>query len=445
MPSPPGTVTPGPTAIVIGAYDSQLKWAAAIRVALEDRGFVCRTVVPTDIRHAVSAEQRESYAQAHLEWLSWDEIIDAGLSSDVVVMGLHGPLVTRFSHDLYQRHLAGAERLPITVSGWVGVIIEKITTGYLARSATDVVCVNSRSDLRTFEGAAHALHLSTENLVLSGLPLLTSGKPELQPGAAAPRAVLFADQPTVPVLRADRLYVYRRLIAYARRHPDRQVILKPRHRIGEDTYHQMQYHPEDLLSGVETPPNFSIDYTSISDQLDHVDLLLTVSSTAALEAVGAGVRVAFVADLGVREQMGNHIFLDSGLLRTFDEIENDDLGDPDAEWVDDYFVFNDGIGPAERIALRVVDLLQTREAGGSTPQQESWSSSFFQTQYRIAEERRGMSEVGEAVAVAAEESFSARERMVMLSRALLPTRALIGLRRVRRRVRRLRRRLATPS
>lgn len=90
----------------------------------------------------------------------------------------------------------------------------------------------------------------------------------------------------------------------------------------------MQFHPP-LLRGVVVPPSFSLDHRPITVQLDSIDLLLTVSSTAALEAAGAGVGVAFVADLGVREQLGNHILLGSGLLRTFDQIEADDLGVPE--------------------------------------------------------------------------------------------------------------------
>ena len=34
---------------------------------------------------------------------------------------------------------------------------------------------------------------------------------------------MFADQPTVPQTREDRLYIYQRLLAYARAHPDRQL------------------------------------------------------------------------------------------------------------------------------------------------------------------------------------------------------------------------------
>ena len=94
------------------------------------------------------------------------------------------------------------------------------------------------------------------------------------------------------------------------------MVLKPRHRIGEDTYHRMRHHPETLLAGTELPANFSIDYTPIGEQLPTVDLLITVSSTACLEALDHGSRVALVLDLGLHERYGNHVFLDSGLLRT---------------------------------------------------------------------------------------------------------------------------------
>ena len=74
--------------------------------------------------------------------------------------------------------------------------------------------------------------------------------------------------------------------------------------------------------------------------------MLTVSSTAALEAVGAGVRTAFIAELDVREQLGNHIFLGSGLLRTFDQLEIDDVGVPARSWIEDYFFDTHAVTPA---------------------------------------------------------------------------------------------------
>jgi hypothetical protein len=369
---------PRRTAILVAAFDSQLKWAGTIRTALESRGFACQTIAPSDIRHAISESQLADYGGGAVTYLRWADLLTASLNADVVVLAIQGPQVRRFCHDMFDLvELTGAAP-PVMITGWVGVIIEKIVAGYLERYATDIVAVNSRSDLATFEKAAHSLHLPTDNLLLSGLPLL-SGEYREAPVDAPIKTVLFADQPTVPQAREDRLYLYHRLLAYAQAHPDRQVVLKPRHRIGEDTFHRMKFHPEALLIGVGRPPNFFIDYTPISDRLASLDLMLTVSSTAALEGVGAGVRTAFIADLGVREQLGNHIFLDSGLLRTFDQLERDEIGVPVKGWIDDYFFEACSVAPAEKLADRALEL--TMRADRRCPQ--AWATALFASQHEL--------------------------------------------------------------
>ena len=369
---------PNRTAIFVVAFDSQLKWAETLRSALESRGFTCRTIIPSDIRHAISDSQLADNGGGAVGYLPWADLVTASLNADVVVLAIQGPLVRRFCHDLFDVVEVTGVAPPVTITGWVGVIIEKIVAGYLERYPTDIVAVNSRSDLATFEKVARSLQLPTDNLVLSGLPLL-SGDHREAPVDALIKTVMFADQPTVPQTREDRLYLYHRLLAYARAHPDRQVVLKPRHRIGEDTFHRMKFHPEALLSGVRRPPNFSIDYAPISDRLANLDLMLTISSTAALEAVGAGVRTAFIADLDVREQLGNHIFLDSGLLRTFDQLENDDVGVPAKSWLDDYFFDTPGVRPAERIADRALEL--ARRVNRHRPQ--AWNTALFASQHEL--------------------------------------------------------------
>jgi hypothetical protein len=367
-----------PTAILVAAFDSQLKWAGTIRRALESRGFACQLIVPSDIRHTISDGQLADYNGGGVAYLPWTELVSASLKVDAVVLAVHGPLVRRFCHDLFDAVEVTRALPPVTISGWVGVIIEKIIAGYLERFATDIVAVNSRSELATFEAVARNLHLSTGNLVLSGLPLLSGERPK--PFVDTPiRRVLFADQPTVPQTREDRLYIYQRLLAYARTHQDRQVVLKPRRRIGEDTFHRMKFHPEILLRGVRTPRNFSIDYTPISEHLADLDLMLTVSSTAALEAVGAGVRTAFIADLDVREQLGNHIFLESGLLRTFDQLEKDDIGIPTENWIEDYFFSTSGVTPAQRLADRALALVMG--AGRGRP--PTWNTALFASQHEL--------------------------------------------------------------
>jgi hypothetical protein len=107
--------------------------------------------------------------------------------------------------------------------------------------------------------------------------------------------------------------------------------------------------------------------------------MLTVSSTAALEAAGAGVRTAFIADLDVREQLGNHIFLDSGLLRTFDQLEKDDIGAPAKSWVEDHLFDTAGVRPAEKIAERALEL--TLQAHRGRPQ--TWNTALFASQHEL--------------------------------------------------------------
>ena len=366
------------TAILVAAFDSQLKWAGTIQRELESRGFACQVIVPSDIRHAISDGQLADYSGSAVAYLPWTELVTASLNVDVVVLAVQGPHVRRFCHDLFDAvELAGTVP-PVTISGWVGVIIEKIIAGYLDRLGTNIVAVNSRSNLATFEAVARSLDLPADNLVLSGLPLL-SGEHREMPVGTPIRTVMFADQPTVPQSREDRLYIYQRLLAYARAHPDRQVVLKPRHRIGEDTIHRMKFHPEVLLSGLRQPPNFSIDYTPIADRLADLDLMLTVSSTAALESVGAGVRTALIADLDVREQLGNHIFLDSGLLRTFDQLERDDVGIPAKSWFEDYFFDTNGVTPAQLLADRALDLTQRSDRG----RPRAWQTALFASQHEL--------------------------------------------------------------
>lgn len=369
--SPP----PRRTALLVAAFDSQLKWCAGIRDELEARGFACRVVVP-HTRSALSTEQIHDAGFEFVHYVSWPDLVSEAVASGVVVCALSGPMTRRLTIEVAlastRRHGPDPEPGPILVSGWVGIIIEKITAGYLDRAGTDVVAVNSAHDLAYFRTVGATLGLPMDNLVLSGLPFL-SGTPS--PARTGPvTSVLFADQPTVPASPVERRHVYRRLIAYARAHPDRDVVLKPRHRPGEDTFHRMAHHPADLVADEDVPDNFRIDYSPIAQALPDVDLLLTMSSTACLEAIDHGCRVALVLDLGVNERYGNHVFLDSGLLRTFDQIIDDDIGSPDANWHGGYFGGRDR--PANET---IVDRVEALLASGVRPSHEVWESPYFRS------------------------------------------------------------------
>lgn len=344
-----------PRVLLVAAFDSQLTWAAHVGRELTARGFACTYVAPRE-RSALSPRQREAAGVPEVIDVSRSRLLEVARQADVVVIALAGPEIAALCRDL--QAAAGAEPGPVVVTGWVGVIIEKITAGYLDRSLADVVAVNAQHELEHFREVARQLDLDTDNLLLSGLPLLSTAPRPQRTGPV--RHLVFADQPTVPATADERRYLYRRLLDYARRHRDRSVVLKPRHRPGEDTFHRMDHHPEDLLALDEKPDNFRFDYRPIPRLLAENDLLVTVSSTACLEAIDHGCRVALVLDLGIHERLGNQVFLESGLLRTFDQIEADDLGTPDPAWVGSWFGGRDA-APAALIADRVEKLLASGE------------------------------------------------------------------------------------
>ncbi|WP_375000339.1 DUF6716 putative glycosyltransferase [Aeromicrobium sp. CTD01-1L150] len=357
-----------PTALVVAAFDSQLKWASAIWSELRSRGFACRVAAPRTMA-TLSQEQIAATGVDHVELVAADELVDVALEHDVVVNALSGPFVHDFTLELAER--GGDGPGPVVVAGWVGVIIEKLTAGYLDRSAADVVAVNAQHELQHFAGVARRLGIGTDNLLLSGLPILsTSPRPQ---DTGPIRTVLFADQPTVPNGPVERLHLYRRLVDHARRHPERTVLLKPRHRRGEGTFHRMHHHPQDLLADDDLPANVEFTHRPVPDLLEEVDLLLTMSSTACLEAVDRGRRVALVLDLGVHERHGNHVFLDSGLLRTFDQVDVDDLGAPEPAWMDSWFGGREVAPP-----VAIVDRVEALLASGDRPSRTALGSPYLQ-------------------------------------------------------------------
>ncbi len=71
----------------------------------------------------------------------------------------------------------------------------------------------------------------------------------------------------------------------------------------------------------------------MGEVLDGADLLVTVSSTAALESLHRSIPTAILTDLGIREALGNHHFLGSGCLASWDQIDSGLLPTGDPVWL----------------------------------------------------------------------------------------------------------------
>ena len=354
--------------LLLANFDSSLKYAGRLAEAVAALGAEPDIRIPTTVApHGLGPAQVRAATGRPVRFEPWPDLVAAAAASDVVVPVFDGLTVERFIREV---HAAAGPRMPVVGSGYVGMALTDVEGGFLARSLADVLAVSSRSDLHDFGVAARALGLPDENLLLAGLALLPARPAPPRTGPI--RTVLFADQPTVPRRVPERTYLWDRLAAYAERHPDRTVLLRPRHRPGEDTFHRMEFSPVTWAASRTLPPNLRIDHAPIDALIPASDLLLTVSSTAALEAVAAGVRVAFIAEW-INNASLNPRLLPSGLLRRFDDIDADRVGAPDPAWLDDVFPAAEGPSPAERFAARLLAV-----AAGDAPRvhQALWDSTY---------------------------------------------------------------------
>ncbi|MGD9483434.1 DUF6716 putative glycosyltransferase [Streptomyces sp. TRM70308] len=250
---------------------------------------------------------------------------------DVVLLSCVGGTVQAMLHGLAHQW-RGRERRPTVVTGYVGVVYEKLTDGLLLRHGADMVLANSAYDAERFRAVYAGVGAGTDGVVECALPFL--GGARYTPSDERPHTVTFAVQPSVPETRQDRLYLLRRAVGHARKHPEREVLIKLRSKPGEHTTHveELPYQrlAERLPGGL--PVNCRLVYGHMGEVLDRTDLLVTVSSTAALESLHRSVPTAVLTDLGVRESLGNHYFVGSGCLTSWDRLDAGEVPRADPEW-----------------------------------------------------------------------------------------------------------------
>ncbi|MDG9691371.1 DUF6716 putative glycosyltransferase [Streptomyces mutabilis] len=341
----PASATKALRVAVLADSDTRWKWGAltASRIAPESPGstdvhldgYLLRgraTPTPRQLREVgVTADTlREVTA---VEFLRAMGDATGEESYDVLVLALVGGGVQAMLHGLGRVWQDRADR-PVVVTGYVGVVYEKLADGLLLRHGADVVLANSRQDAERFRAVYEGVGADASAVTEVALPFLGgaayTGEPD---GDDRPYTVVFAAQPSVPDNRGDRVYLLERLIRHARRHPEREVVLKLRSKPGEHTTHIEELPYQKLVQRADPPPNFRLVYGHMGEVLDRTDLLVTISSTAALESLHRRIPTAVLTDLGVRETLGNHHFVGSGCLASWDQLDEGHRPVPDAEWV----------------------------------------------------------------------------------------------------------------
>lgn len=113
---------------------------------------------------------------------------------DVVVLALVGGAVQAMLHGLAALELP---RRPVVVTGYVGVVYEKLADGLLLRHGADVVLANSRHDAARFRAVYEGVGADASSVTEAALPFLGGEPHRAQEGRDT---VVFAAQPSVPAV-----------------------------------------------------------------------------------------------------------------------------------------------------------------------------------------------------------------------------------------------------
>ncbi|MER5643023.1 DUF6716 putative glycosyltransferase [Streptosporangium sp. NPDC002524] len=319
--------------LAVADSDSYLKWAACL---LRDLPSGCETELAV-IRTPITPSTAQIHAAvdgsaADPPVLSARALRRAAerFRPDVVLVACTGPVVDVLAGDV----LAGLRPRPVFVSGLPGISVPATEKAWLFRSGCDLFVLHSGREVEEFSEIGARLGGGGQ-IGLARLPFLRG---DAEVPATGPRdRVVFATQAKVPRRREERERVLLSLAELAGRRPDLDIVVKLRALDTERQTHNERYHYQRLWQSLAeegrvraAAVRFAVG--PMHEHLAHAAGFVTVSSTAALEAIAQEVPLLVLSDFGVGAEMINLVFEDSGLLGTLDDLTAGRFLDPDDGW-----------------------------------------------------------------------------------------------------------------
>jgi hypothetical protein len=368
-------------ALVIADSDSYVKWGAAVHDRMPARWH--RTMVVIGSRAVPSAEQlatalagsslgtdsgraglgRPGSGRPGSATVPVVDLVDVAdhvrrHRPDVVLMAVRGEVVRVLVRAIVAAAAEASLDRPVFVSGLPGISIPATSKALYYRSQVDYFLLHSKREIREFRALAEKMGIA-QSFGLGTLPFLPERSPDVRSGGS----IVFAAQAKVPREREDRIAVLRALADTAVAFPGRRVVIKVRAKRGETQTHAERYPFDDLLDAADllaqigsVPPNLVVEGGPMLDHLAAASGLVTVSSTAAIEAAAIGVPVIALDDFGVSPEMINLVFSGSGLLASSTDLRAGRFRTPEPAWLDDNYFHaeadNDWIAGIEALVRR---------------------------------------------------------------------------------------------
>jgi hypothetical protein len=332
-------VTEGPLSVVaLADTDSYVKWAAALIGSLPDGSDAELLIVETPMAVSVAQEAAalagSRLTPSHVRRVEFDDLpaMLRERAPDVVLVAARGPVVR-----VLIGVVAALDPRPVIMTGLPGISIPATTAAMVHRTQADLFVLHSAREVEAFAKLARRRGLS-QRFALARLPF-AHDVASAEPVALGGSDLVFASQSIVPRERADRMRVARLLLAAARANPGQRVVVKERAATGEHQTHKQRHDLPSLLRRLgPLPENLVVSTQSMAKALDTAEGLVTVSSTAAIEAVARRIPVIALDTFGVDDKLINPVFVGSGLFGSEHAVVSREFRHPAPEWLaDNYF------------------------------------------------------------------------------------------------------------
>ncbi|MDR5698265.1 DUF6716 putative glycosyltransferase [Agromyces aerolatus] len=331
--------------LVLSDSDSYTKWGATLAASLPEGWHSELALLDTDV---MPSPRQLSVAVAGTRWadvpprrVALDGLVAfvGEVHPDAVLLAFRGPLV-RVTAGLLQ---ALPDR-PVLIAGFPGLTIPAVPKAIIYREQVDLVVLHSRREVREFTRLAADLP-AAPRFGLATLPFLPGRGADASGRVRPDGDVVFAVQAKVPATREERVHLVGVLAAAARRQPRRRFVVKVRAQAGEAQTHAESYDLGELVRdpdvarelGCTLPPNLLVEDGPMSAHLARAAALVTVSSTAVLEAIAAGVPALLLDDYGIGPRQLNVVFEGSGLFGDGEALAAGAWRQPDPGWLDDNY------------------------------------------------------------------------------------------------------------
>lgn len=364
--------------------DSYVKWGATILnrmpAAWQRSLVVIRTPALPSARQLGAALAGTAFTVAETAVIDLDDLAQVVRTEapDVVLLSVRGPVV----RVLVRMIVANSASRPAIVSGLPGISIPETLNALYYRSQVDVFVLHSKREVRVFGALAAALGIH-QDFGLATLPFLSPREPGAQHGSD----IVFAAQAKVPRELDERMLVVRWLVETARQHPDQRVVIKLRGTSGEAQTHAEKHPYDELLLGLDdVPVNLVISTGPMSEHLDDAAALVTVSSTAALEAIAAGVPVLALDDFGVTDRLINVVFEGSGILAGSAALMAGEFREPSEHWLDDNYFH----APSDETWVARIEAAVERRAAGQLALRPQFRGSLGGNLRRVWDRKRAL-------------------------------------------------------